>query len=190
MGDKYRLDPVMEGELSLVVKDITGSAEVMWDMQDAFVSDTASVKPKNKDFAVLSFVSGPTGRGGIEYIASEETAGLFDVAMAFNFTISVNIYTNNAHLLKALKLSQLLRIESYRKRLKAVGLSFLGEGAVSDFSEFDETRYNLRSHIDLFFSYISIEKDVNIGSIEFFEANGSLGDNASRVRVHKTKGIL
>jgi len=188
--DLYRIDPVMEKELTLIVKEITGSEEALWRMQDAFVSDTASEQPKYKDFAVLGFVSGPNGSGGVEYTPSKTTTGLFDMSMRFLFTISVNVYTNNAHLLKVIKLAKFLREESYRKRLKKVGLSLLNTSEGSDFSEFDETRHNLRSHIDIFFSYISVEKDVNIGSIEHFEAKGTLGGNASKVGVHKHKGIL
>jgi len=56
---------------------------------------------------------------------------------------------------------------------------------VRDLSELDETRFNLRSHIDLIFSYILIESGVNLGEIEKFEATGTLGTKAVEIKVHK-----
>ena len=191
MGDKYRIDPVMEEELTQIIKEIVGAEEVMWDKQDAYVDDIAAVKPELKDFVVLSFLSGPAMDGYPEYTPAESgEVGMFDTSSRFLFTISTNVYTNEAHLLKIMKIASALKTYPYLNRMRKVGLNLLNTGGEGDFSKFDETRFNLRSHIDLYFSYISVEKDINLGSIEYFEASGKLGNIDSEVKVHKNAGIL
>ncbi len=69
--------------------------------------------------------------------------------------------------------------------MKNVGLGFMDDTSPQDLSEFDETRYNLRSHIDLLFSYIETENNVNEGQIDTFEATGTLGDIPVEIKVNK-----
>jgi len=191
MPDLYRFDKVAEDSIVAVLKDITGTETVMWDKQDAFVSDTASVKPTNKDFITLSFLSGLTPTSELEYTPSTlGGVGLFDMSMAYRFTISVNLYTNNAHMFKVAKIQAHMRSEKNTIVLKTAGLGYMGSSTISDFSEFEETRYNLRAHIDLSFSYIFSEKGINLGEIEQVSATGTLGNNNVSVNINKNKGIL
>ncbi len=185
MSGLYRINEAAELEITKIIKEIVNAEEAMWDMQDAFVEDTASVKPKYKDFVALQIIAGPEPTQGLSYSPVAGKKGAFDLSMAYQFTLSVNIYTNNAHLLKAAKLPMLLRSEAYKNKLKAVGLGLWDASNVTDLSVFDETRYNLRSHVDLIFSYISVESNVVIGEIEEFEATGTIGDHTIDIDVHK-----
>lgn len=187
MPGLYRINENMELVLTQVIKDISGASDVMWGMQGAFVEDTAGVIPKFKDFISLSIISGPTPLSGIEYTPVPGQTGIFRLSRNHEFTLSVNLYTNNAHLYKIAKIPMLIRSESYRNRLRAVGLGLMRESNTTDLSEFDETRFNLRSHIDLIFSYIEIEENVNVGEIESYHATGTLGDNNIVVDVNKSQ---
>ena len=184
MAGLYRINEAMELELTQIIKDISGAEEVMWDKQDAFVEDTASVQPALKDFVVLSIPSGPTPVTGSDYTKGDG-AGDFNISMQYRFTLSINLYTNNAHLYKISRLPLLIREESVKQRLKSVGLGFMIESDPQDLSIFDETRYNLRSHIDLIFSYIEVENNINLGEIETYEATGMLGDQNVDIYVNK-----
>lgn len=184
MAGLYRINEAMELELTQIIKDISGAEEVMWDKQGAFVEDTAAVQPSLKDFVVLDIVSGPTPITGSDY-SEAEGVGEFNLAMQYNFTLSINLYTNNAHLYKISRIPLLIREESIKQRLKSVGLGFLIESDPQDLSIFDETRYNLRSHIDLIFSYIEVENNINLGEIETYEATGMLGDQNVDIYVNK-----
>lgn len=181
----YSINETMEDELVEIIKEITGAESVYWVYQNAFVEDTAGVKPSEKDFITLKIIAGPTPISGVESTASGNNPGNFNLSAGFNFTVSVNLYTNNAHLFKIAKISMLMRSEKYQIKMKAVGLGFMDDTDPQDLSEFDETRFNLRSHIDLLFSYIETENNVNEGQIDSFEATGDLGDNAVEIKVNK-----
>ena len=71
-----------------------------------------------------------------------------------------------------------------------MGLGFWESANPTDLSELDQTRYNLRSHIDIIFSYISVENNINVGEIERFQATGILGDINVSIDVDKNGGIL
>lgn len=185
----FRIDEAMEDEIVSVLKDLTGAANVAWDKQGAFVADDAPVKP-DKDFIFLDIASGPNEiSSGFEYTPVPGEVGLFNVSKAYTFTLSVNFYTNNAHLFKIARISTLLRVEEFKNRLKNVGVGLLDTSDVSDLSEFDETRYNLRSHMDIVFSYIAVESNVAVGEIERFKATGTLGNNNVTIDVQKPEDI-
>lgn len=185
MAGLYRINEAMELELTQIIKDISGAEEAMWDKQDAFVDDTASVQPALKDFVILNISSGPTPVTGADYCKSPTGVGEFAISMQYRFTLSINLYTNNAHLFKISRIPLLIREESIKNRLKSVGLGFMIESDPQDLSIFDETRYNLRSHIDLIFSYIETENNINLGEIETYEATGLLGDQNVDIYVNK-----
>jgi len=142
-------------------------------------------------FIVLDVVSGPEPQGyPSKRPAASGLPGMFDITQPYDVTISVNVYANNAHLATTSKIAMMIRSEPYTSRMAAKGFGCIDKGVILDNSDFDETRFNLRAHIDLIFTYISLESDINIGEINHVRANGTLGDIDVPIDVHKNRGIL
>lgn len=161
----YRLDQVKEDGIYNWISNIVGSSiPVIWDKPDA-------IKP-NLPYVTLNIIGGPNKVGNRPNRKYKEL-DKWNYTFVKRITLSVNIFTygDNAGLMETILDS--LQLPTKLVLLRDVGLAFWGyDGAFED-STLVDTKWEFRSHADIFLSYGIIKED-EPGEIQKINLNGTL----------------
>lgn len=124
-------------------------------------------------FATMKVISGPRQVGGASlHYKGEDT---YTYRFLWDFTLSVNVYSNTDAASKIQALIECLSMETKRQTLKEASVGIIGSEVPTDLSEVLDTKYRGRMQVDIDFSYSS-ERDDKQGEIQSVEIEGILDD--------------
>ena len=139
---------------------------VLWDKQSVQGPEDATKEAAPEPLVSLNILAGPdkVGTAGQRF---DEDAGAFVYTFHKKFTLSINIYAYQDHLLLMSKILNAMEMPKFSAILRAAGLSAWTASDPRDLSELLNTGYRFRVNTDIVFAYSEEEVDGSdsVGSV-------------------------